>query len=74
MGRFRYFSAFAQRALLGIECPEKQDCVLNLACELFPTGPPENGVRWKRLRRGGAPKFSEPFQLYLDRSAPTSLT
>ena len=47
--------------------------MLDLACELFPNGPPKDGEKWMRLDGTGDAKFSDLFEFLLGRSVPTPL-
>ena len=54
--------------------PVKESKILDLACELFPTGPPQDGVKWKLLENNGSSKFAELAQLLIGRSVPLPLS
>ena len=53
---------------------KNEEKILRLACELFPLGPPQGGVKWKKLGTGECAKFSHLSDLLLGRSLPSPFT
>ena len=52
----------------------RQERMLDLACQIFPDGPPKDGCKWMRSDSEGAANFALLYEFLLGRSAPAPLT
>ena len=73
-GRYVHFTLSRKGPFRKTKDGPRKSKMMDLACELFPRGPPKDGEEWMRLGGIGASKFSEFAEFLFGRSAPTPLS